>query len=107
FVSSRRRHTRSKRDWSSDVCSSDLELVEFQVDGTHGSGFHTGFGVCARCWATQLRKPATADPCVPSTWNSTSSSRYTRTAQEERIGRAPCRERAQSRRWREATESER
>src|SRR5699024_1971876 len=23
--SSRRRHTRSKRDWSSDVCSSDLE----------------------------------------------------------------------------------
>src|SRR5699024_11467585 len=24
FVSGRRRHTRSKRDWSSDVCSSDL-----------------------------------------------------------------------------------
>src|SRR5699024_11674211 len=30
FFSSRRRHTRSKRDWSSDVCSSDLidEVVE-------------------------------------------------------------------------------
>src|SRR6266513_4674998 len=27
FFSSRRRHTRSKRDWSSDVCSSDLETV--------------------------------------------------------------------------------
>src|SRR5207249_7651344 len=27
FFSSRRRHTRSKRDWSSDVCSSDLEVV--------------------------------------------------------------------------------
>src|SRR5699024_11738649 len=26
FFSSRRRHTRSKRDWSSDVCSSDLFL---------------------------------------------------------------------------------
>src|SRR5699024_11254660 len=26
FFSSRRRHTRSKRDWSSDVCSSDLDL---------------------------------------------------------------------------------
>src|SRR5699024_11986655 len=26
FFSSRRRHTRSKRDWSSDVCSSDLIL---------------------------------------------------------------------------------
>src|SRR5699024_11373282 len=25
FFSSSRRHTRSKRDWSSDVCSSDLE----------------------------------------------------------------------------------
>src|SRR5699024_11952094 len=26
FFSSRRRHTRSKRDWSSDVCSSDLTV---------------------------------------------------------------------------------
>src|SRR5699024_11446958 len=26
FYSRRRRHTRSKRDWSSDVCSSDLKL---------------------------------------------------------------------------------
>src|SRR5699024_12139352 len=26
FFSSRRRHTRSKRDWSSDVCSSDLAM---------------------------------------------------------------------------------
>src|SRR5699024_12113668 len=28
FFSSRRRHTRSKRDWSSDVCSSDLNIVQ-------------------------------------------------------------------------------
>src|SRR2546428_9287985 len=27
FFSSRRRHTRSDRDWSSDVCSSDLTLA--------------------------------------------------------------------------------
>src|SRR5206468_12623445 len=27
FFSSRRRHTRSDRDWSSDVCSSDLDLA--------------------------------------------------------------------------------
>src|SRR6266513_3782653 len=35
FFSSRRRHTRSKRDWSSDVCSSDLPLprVLLLVDG--------------------------------------------------------------------------
>src|SRR5699024_10681675 len=31
FFSSRRRHTRSKRDWSSDVCSSDLFLSLFTV----------------------------------------------------------------------------
>src|SRR5690349_23437623 len=28
FFSSRRRHTRSLRDWSSDVCSSDLEVAQ-------------------------------------------------------------------------------
>src|SRR2546422_3437593 len=27
FFSSRRRHTRCSRDWSSDVCSSDLDLA--------------------------------------------------------------------------------
>src|SRR2546429_4170360 len=27
FFSSRRRHTRCSRDWSSDVCSSDLDLT--------------------------------------------------------------------------------
>src|SRR5699024_11473687 len=32
FFSSRRRHTRSNRDWSSDVCSSDLDYVEELVD---------------------------------------------------------------------------
>src|SRR6266536_4569010 len=30
FFSSRRRHTRSTRDWSSDVCSSDLPTLEEQ-----------------------------------------------------------------------------
>src|SRR5699024_11868581 len=29
FFSSRRRHTRSKRDWSSDVCSSDLKKSKY------------------------------------------------------------------------------
>src|SRR5699024_11333399 len=29
FFSSRRRHTRSKRDWNSDVCSSDLMSNQF------------------------------------------------------------------------------
>src|SRR5690349_24893058 len=32
FFSSRRRHTRSLRDWSSDVCSSDLEAWLAEAD---------------------------------------------------------------------------
>src|SRR5699024_11222002 len=32
FFSSRRRHTRSKRDWSSDVCSSDLYVCYYSVE---------------------------------------------------------------------------
>src|SRR5699024_849007 len=35
FFSSRRRHTRSKRDWSSDVCSSDLRS-SFELSGDGG-----------------------------------------------------------------------
>src|SRR5437868_3898135 len=31
FFSSRRRHTSSKRDWSSDVCSSDLDDVSLEI----------------------------------------------------------------------------
>src|SRR5438874_11698280 len=36
FFSSRRRHTRSLRDWSSDVCSSDLTLLVEQHDFASG-----------------------------------------------------------------------
>src|SRR5699024_11692378 len=36
FFASRRRHTRSKRDWSSDVCSSDLGLVDRVVAEVEG-----------------------------------------------------------------------
>src|SRR5690606_40857789 len=38
FFSSRRRHTRFSRDWSSDVCSSDLEF------GVAPSGHERGAG---------------------------------------------------------------
>src|SRR2546422_4996451 len=41
FFSSRRRHTRCSRDWSSDVCSSDLSEHRFlaDVDELRGVGF--------------------------------------------------------------------
>src|SRR2546429_7595989 len=31
FFSSRRRHTRCSRDWSSDVCSSDLLMMAWKI----------------------------------------------------------------------------
>src|SRR2546429_6684376 len=43
FFSSRRRHTRCSRDWSSDVCSSDLGTARerHQNEGKHaGAGRH-------------------------------------------------------------------
>src|SRR5699024_12231792 len=42
FFSSRRRHTRSKRDWSSDVCSSDLQLSADTADDEAGTGTAPG-----------------------------------------------------------------
>src|SRR5271170_2575128 len=36
FFSSRRRHTSSTRDWSSDVCSSDLFVAEETTVKDHG-----------------------------------------------------------------------
>src|SRR5690606_39465153 len=39
FFSSRRRHTRFSRDWSSDVCSSDLALSGFLSENARYEGF--------------------------------------------------------------------
>src|SRR5690606_597875 len=54
FFSSRRRHTSSSRDWSSDVCSSDLE-VEFlrPAGGYRSAGYRLapGDGVDQRALA--------------------------------------------------------
>src|SRR5699024_11461025 len=57
FFSSRRRHTISKRDWSSDVCSSDLvegvllisPLVAFQQNiSTRRNFLASSFGTVAK-----------------------------------------------------------
>src|SRR5437868_8494287 len=42
FFSSRRRHTRSKRDRSSDVCSSDLTALAFELVSGTPERFHCG-----------------------------------------------------------------
>src|SRR2546429_3505950 len=42
FFSSRRRHTRCSRDWSSDVCSSDLQSIGEPGTQLTMRTFHTG-----------------------------------------------------------------
>src|SRR6266850_3517795 len=39
FFSSRRRHTRLQGDWSSDVCSSDLEITLSRAEPKGGGGY--------------------------------------------------------------------
>src|SRR2546421_4006347 len=74
FFSSRRRHTRSDRDWSSDVCSSDLALAARLPDAAlvDGDG-----GISAAVQAGRLPVLApyhwlrAADP-LPHSWEVTS-----------------------------------
>src|SRR5205814_6232835 len=74
FFSSRRRHTRCLSDWSSDVCSSDLE----QFFSSHA---RTRFHVWCRVQAYVVRPKTTDFAIVPP-----------QRGQRE-IGRASCRER--------------
>src|SRR5699024_11320896 len=55
FFSSRRRHTRSKRDWSSDVCSSDLVIkaldsIPFDMVENHSIKIHTDSAYICNCF---------------------------------------------------------
>src|SRR5439155_3956585 len=61
FFSSRRRHTRWPRDWSSDVCSSDLQLsriIGILLAKAAEDRYQSAFGLkhdvdrCLREWAT-------------------------------------------------------
>src|SRR3989337_25030 len=58
FFSSRRRHTRCYRDWSSDVCSSDLWGFTEAPRGALGHWVHI-----------KDKKIANYQAVVPSTWN--------------------------------------
>src|SRR6266403_5243606 len=48
FFSSRRRHTRSLRDWSSDVCSSDLRDVVGLICDALNHAFAADAGLASR-----------------------------------------------------------
>src|SRR5207253_3344989 len=101
FFSSRRRHTRWPRDWSSDVCSSDLSDGSAKV-GTSGAGSacrtrgrNTASNHTGRYFLPDGRVPPTVFPgnrLLGSIWPGVG---------KYQIGRASCRERG------EKTEGER
>src|SRR5699024_11861518 len=78
FSSSRRRHTRSKRDWSSDVCSSDLmeEEVEEMLEEYENEDFEPA------SFVSDKNEKVDVVQFVLQT--------------EAKIGRASCRERVES-----------
>src|SRR5690606_40798004 len=74
FFSSRRRHTRFSRDWSSDVCSSDL-LCRFGRRARIAAGRLTR--PCVPSWLTDSdRNTLTVRTIAPERWESTDDSRH-------------------------------
>src|SRR2546421_8837235 len=64
FFSSRRRHTRSDRDWSSDVCSSDLEpaaALEHLVVHEHLDQSQQAFAILGREAARERSEEHTSE----------------------------------------------
>src|SRR5207253_7354354 len=51
FFSSRRRHTRWPRDWSSDVCSSDLLFGYAEIESESRWQLIAQAEICQRWWA--------------------------------------------------------
>src|SRR5437868_10346752 len=87
FFSSRRRHTRSKRDWSSDVCSSDL-MPETSTDSAAPSPSFASFSHSLTAAA-----PVSWLVCSTKAFVSTSVHFEGSVLVADEIGRASCRER--------------
>src|SRR5690606_39899244 len=60
FFSSRRRHTRFSRDWSSDVCSSDLATSEGGVGSSLGNAL-AGLGISTEATQETARTASEID----------------------------------------------
>src|SRR5207237_4555390 len=96
---SRRRHTRFKCDWSSDVCSSDLwgALVVLRYSLELARAITASPGICDSLPRTSLVMPSAkyASAESPRFSNGRTATRFGPALSFE-IGRASCRERVQS-----------
>src|SRR5204862_3620484 len=83
FFSSRRRHTRSLRDWSSDVCSSDLSSRA----GSGRGAVPIGTGRPARRTEPESSQRGTARTPPPATPGATPARRAAGRSEERRVGK--------------------
>src|SRR5439155_12697971 len=90
FFSSRRRHTRWPRDWSSDVCSSDLGIGAIWLFSLLLAGLWFCFG------CTEDEKANSADPAGQTNSAPAALTPETLSGKSYKIGRASCRERVES-----------
>src|SRR5207248_5642715 len=90
FFSSRRRHTRSYGDWSSDVCSSDLHTSPLHV-AEDGRGIsRTGPRIhCTDEFSHLLRRRKSLRCCDPLAFleYAVDESRASRRSEERRVGK--------------------
>src|SRR5690606_40901270 len=86
FFSSRRRHTRFSRDWSSDVCSSDLVMRTLSKVGL--AGLRLGLLIGDAAWLTEIEK-------IRLPYNINVLTQLSAEFALEKIGRASCRERVE------------
>src|SRR5690606_40007236 len=94
FFSSRRRHTRFSRDWSSDVCSSDLKDVDQQAVS---AWLAQAIGPCTP-WQRKGQTFKCHSGAVPVTWLPQAVGKWHSLYLESaEIGRASCREEGRSR----------
>src|SRR5207248_4763831 len=100
FFSSRRRHTRSYGDWSSDVCSSDLDYFLAQRMFPRMALPQKVSDKMAASMAMFRQKNSTTSPDAVGTWTLAGP---TNVGGRIKIGRASCREREEN--WEVAVET--
>src|SRR5690606_40845991 len=89
FFSSRRRHTRFSRDWSSDVCSSDLTWIrmKWKLHSTSKTISIKSAFTCMTAKSLQMKCPLIAARVLTKT-----SKRLCQRSEERRVGKE-CRSR--------------
>src|SRR5690625_7974765 len=103
FFSSRRRHTRWPRDWSSDVCSSDLKsqkIESLDLTPPEITPSHPDFDVARELVADKIEEASESSEqdkgAVSAPGGDLSAAAGVDAGLDPKIGRASCRERGEA-----------